>query len=81
MQAINEVLTQQPDDTTARKYWNKLKEGLNREGSQLVTNCHQLKMTAHDGKQRLNNAATAETLLRFMQSMLSPQAMPQHDRW
>jgi hypothetical protein len=41
---IVQVLTQQPDDTTARKYWNKLKERLNREGSQLVTNCHQLKM-------------------------------------
>ena len=73
---IVQVLTQQADDTTARKYWNKLKERLNREGSQLVTNCHQLKMTARDGKQRFTDAATAETLLRLMQSMPSPQAMP-----
>ena len=39
---IIQVLTQQPDYQTARKYWNKLKERLNKEGSQLVTNCHQL---------------------------------------
>ncbi len=73
---IVQVLTQQPDDTTARKYWNKLKERLNREGSQLVTNCHQLKMTARDGKQRLTDAATAETLLRLVQSVPSPKAEP-----
>ena len=47
------VLTQQLDSNVARKYWNKLKERLKNEGSQLVTNCHQLKMTAEDGKQRL----------------------------
>ena len=50
---IVRVLTQQPDFTTARKYWNKLKERLSKEGSQLVTSCHQLKMRAEDGKQRL----------------------------
>ncbi len=43
---IVHVLTQQPDYQTARKYWNKLKERLGKEGSQLVTDCHQLKMTA-----------------------------------
>jgi DNA-damage-inducible protein D len=49
---IVQVLTQQPDFQTARKYWNKLKERLDKEGSQLVTNCHQLKMPAEDGKMR-----------------------------
>ena len=49
---IVQVLTQQPDYQTARKYWNKLKERLVKEGSQLVTNCHQLKMAAADGRQR-----------------------------
>ena len=73
---IVQVLTQQPDDKTARKYWNKLKERLGKEGSQLVTNCHQLKMTAGDGKQRLTDAATAETLLRLVQSVPSPKAEP-----
>src|SRR6266571_2722386 len=46
---IIQVLTQQTDYQTARKYWNKLKERLGKEDSQLVTTCHQLKMTAEDG--------------------------------
>ena len=73
---IVQVLTQQADFQTARKYWNKLKERLTQEGSQLVTNCHQLKMTATDGKQRPTDVATAETLLRLVQSIPSPKAEP-----
>jgi hypothetical protein len=73
---IVQALTQQADYQTARKYWNKLKERLDKEGSQLVTNCHQLKMTAEDGKQRLTDVATAETLLRLVQSVPSPKAEP-----
>jgi hypothetical protein len=73
---IVRVLTQHTDYQTARKYWNKLKERLDKEGSQLVTNCHQLKMTAEDGKQRLTDVATAETLLRLVQSVPSPKAEP-----
>ncbi|MFA7400429.1 MAG: Bro-N domain-containing protein [Sideroxydans sp.] len=73
---IVQVLTQHTDYQTARKYWNKLKERLDKEGSQLVTNCHQLKMTAEDGKQRLTDVATAETLLRLVQSVPSPKAEP-----
>jgi hypothetical protein len=73
---IVQVLTEQPDPTTARKYWNKLKERLGKEGSQLVTNCRQLKLTAADGKQRLTDVATAETLLRLVQSVPSPKAEP-----
>ena len=73
---IVQVLTQQPDPTTARKYWNKLKERLGKEGSQLVTNCHQLKLPAADGKLRLTDVATAETLLRLVQSVPSPKAEP-----
>ena len=66
------ALIQQPDYQTARKYWNKLKERLKKEGSQSVTNCHQLKMVAEDGKMRLTDAADAETLLRLIQSVPSP---------
>lgn len=73
---IIQVLTQQADHQAARKYWNKLKERLSKEGSQLVTDCHQLKMTATDGKQRLTDAATAQTLLRLVQSVPSPKAEP-----
>ncbi len=52
---IIQVLTQQPDYKTARKYWNKLRERLGKEGSQLVTNCHQLKLPAADGKRYHTN--------------------------
>ena len=73
---VVQVLTQQPDDLTARKYWNQLKRRLGNEGSQLVTACHQLKLPAADGKQRLTDCATAESLLRLVQSVPSPKAEP-----
>jgi DNA-damage-inducible protein D len=73
---VVQVLTQQSDDLTARKYWNQLKRRLANEGSQLVTSCHQLKMPAADGKQRLTDVGTAETLLRLVQSVPSPKAEP-----
>jgi hypothetical protein len=70
------ALIQQPDYQAARKYWNKLKERLKKEGSQSVTNCHQLKMVADDGKMRLTDVADPETLLRIIQSVPSPRAEP-----
>jgi hypothetical protein len=73
---IVQILTQQPDFQTARKYWNKLKERLGKEGSQLVTNCHRFKLPADDGKMRLTDVANAETLLRLVQSVPSPKAEP-----
>jgi len=68
------VLLQQPDYQTARKYWNKLKERLKKEGSESVTNCHQLKLESADGKKYLTDAADPETLLRLIQSVPSPKA-------
>ncbi|MDO9225193.1 MAG: BRO family protein [Pseudomonadota bacterium] len=73
---IIRVLAQQPDYQGARKYWKVLKGRLAKEGSELVTNCYQLKMAADDGKQRLTDVATAETLLRLVQSVPSPKAEP-----
>ena len=73
---ILQVLIQQPDFQTARKYWNKLKERLKKEGSESVTKCHQLKLKATDGKKYLTDAADAETLLRLIQSVPSPKAEP-----
>ena len=49
------ALTQQTEFQTTRKYWNKLKERLNKEGSQSVTNCHRLKLEAADGKKYLTD--------------------------
>jgi hypothetical protein len=73
---IMQVLTQQADYQTARKYWNKLKERLAKEGNQSVTNCHRLKLPAADGKNYLTDVANAETLLRLVQSVPSPKAEP-----
>jgi DNA-damage-inducible protein D len=73
---IIQVLTQQADYQTARKYWNKLKERLGKEGSESVTNCHRLKLPAADGKNYLTDVATAQTLLRLVQSIPSPKAEP-----
>ena len=61
---------------TARKYWNKLKERLKEEGNQTVTNCHQLKMEAADGKMRKTDVADTEQLLRLIQSIPSKKAEP-----
>ena len=60
----------------ARKYWNKIKERLKKEGNEMVTNCHQLKMLAKDGKMRLTDVADTEQLLRLIQSVPSPKAEP-----
>jgi DNA-damage-inducible protein D len=73
---IIRVLVQQSDYQTARKYWNKLKERLKKEGSQSVTKCHQLKLPAADGKNYLTDVADPETLLRLIQSVPSPKAEP-----
>jgi len=70
------ALIQQPDYQTARKYWNKLKERLKKEGSQSVTNCHQLKLEAADGKKYMTDVASPETLLRLIQSVPSSKAEP-----
>ena len=70
------VLTDSPDYNTGRKYWNKLKQRLKDEGNELVTNCHQLKMRAADGKNRLTDVADTEQLLRIIQSIPSKNAEP-----
>jgi len=63
------VLTDQPDYDKARKYWNKLKQRLREEGFEPVTDCHQLKLTAKDGKKRLTDVATPQELFRIIQSI------------
>ncbi len=70
------ALLEQPDHQKARKYWNKLKERLKKEGSQTVTNCHRLKMLAQDGKMRFTDTASPQVLLRLIQSVPSPKAEP-----
>ena len=70
------ALTEQPTQRGASNYWAKLKERTIAEGFQLLTNCQQLKMKAHDGKMRLTDVANTEQLLRIIQSVPSPKAEP-----
>lgn len=60
----------------ARKYWNKMKQRLREEGSQLADDCRQLKMQAADGKMRLTDMADMEQVFRLIQSIPSPKAEP-----
>jgi len=73
---IVQVLTQQPDFQAARNYWKVLKNRLRKEGSESVTKCNRLKLPAADGKSYVTDVATAETLLRLVQSVPSPRAEP-----
>ena len=77
---VVDVLTDSKDALTARKYWNKLKQRLKEEGNETVTNCHQLKLRAADGKMRLTDVADTEQLFRVIQSIPSPKAEP-FKRW
>lgn len=64
------------DSIDPRKYWNKLSQRLKEEGSEVVTNCHQLKLIASDGKKYLTDCADTETILRIIQTIPSPKAEP-----
>ena len=70
------VLTDQPDTRHAAKYWSVLKTRLKKEGSELPTNCSQLKLKSADGKRYLTDVADTEQLLRIIQSIPSPKAEP-----
>lgn len=71
------ILTEQSDYQKARKYWNKLNQRITKEENcELVTNCHQLKMKAADGKLRATDCANRETVFRLIQSIPSPKAEP-----
>src|SRR3989338_6345665 len=70
------VLTDQQDFQTARKYWNKLIQRLRDEGSEVVTNCHRLKLLAEDGKLRETDCANTKSLFRMIQSIPSKKVEP-----
>ncbi|MES2677812.1 MAG: BRO family protein [Pseudomonadota bacterium] len=70
------VLTEQTDYKKAKSYWTTLKNRLKEEGSEVVTNCDQLKMIAEDGKMRLTDVADTETIFRLVQSIPSKKAEP-----
>lgn len=77
---VVQALTNQIDDYTARKYWNKLSQRLREEGSEVVTFCHRLKLEAPDGKMRETDCANTEGIFRIIQSIPLPKAEP-FKRW
>jgi len=74
--SIVDVVSVLTDSVDGRKYWNKLKQRLREEGNESVTNCHQLKLPAADGKKYLTDVADVEQLFRLIQSVPSPRAEP-----
>ncbi|MBU0974138.1 Bro-N domain-containing protein [Patescibacteria group bacterium] len=77
---VVQALTDQIDNTVARKYWNKLAQRLRDEGSEVVTFCHQLKLESSDGKKYKTDCANTETMFRLIQSIPSKKAEP-FKRW
>lgn len=74
--SIVDVVAVLTDSPNPRKYWSVLKNRLKKEGSELTTNCSQLKMQAADGKKYLTDVANTEQLFRLIQSVPSPKAEP-----
>jgi prophage antirepressor-like protein len=70
---VVEVLTDSPNP---RKYWSVLKVRLKKEGSELTTNCSQLKLQSSDGKFYKTDVADTQQLFRLIQSIPSPKAEP-----
>ena len=68
------------DSIDSGAYWRKLKQRLKEEGSQVVTNCHGLKLLANDGKKYATDCANTEGIFRIIQSIPSPKAEP-FKRW
>ena len=64
------------DSKDGRKYWNKLKQRLKEEGNQTVTNSHQLKLKAQDGKYRMTDVVDIEGMFRIIESIPSKNAEP-----
>ena len=74
--SIVDVVAVLTDSPKPRTYWSVLKTRLKKEGSELATNCSQLKMESADGKNYLTDVANTEQLLRLVQSIPSPKAEP-----
>ncbi|MFA6570421.1 MAG: Bro-N domain-containing protein [Bacteroidota bacterium] len=74
--SIVDVVGVLTDNPNPNNYWKVLKHRLTKEGSELVTNCNQLKMMSSDGKYYLTDVADTEQLLRLIQSVPSPKAEP-----
>lgn len=73
---VVEILTGSKDYQTARNYWKVLKNRLNKEGSELVTNCNRLKLQSADGKFYMQDVLNTKGILRLVQSIPSKKVEP-----
>ena len=74
--SVVDIVTVLTESSDGRKYWNKLKQRLREEGNETVTNCHQLKLMANDGKMRMTDVVDIEGMFRIIESIPSKKAEP-----
>ena len=74
--SVVDIVNALAEPKDARKYWSSLKSRLKKEGSEVTTNCSQLKMLAPDGKIRLRDAMKTNDIFRLIESIPSPKAEP-----
>lgn len=74
--SVVDIVSVITDSKDGRKYWNKLKQRLSKEGNETVTNCHQLKLKAQDGKYRMTDVTDIEGMFRIIESIPSKNAEP-----
>ena len=74
--SVVDVISALTDSLEPRKYWSVLKNRLKKEGSEVTTNCSQLKMLAPDGKMRLRDAMDTKDIFRLIESVPSSKAEP-----
>lgn len=74
--SVVDVVAILTDSPNPRKYWSVLKTRLKNEGSELTTNCSQLKLQSVDGKFYMQDVLDTKGVLRLVQSIPSPKAEP-----
>ena len=74
--SVGDIVGVVSESKDGRKYWNKPKQRLKEEGNETVTNCHQLKLKAQDGKYRLTDVVDIEGMFRIIESIPSKNAEP-----
>ena len=74
--SVVDIIGALTDSKAPRKYWSVLKNRLKKEGSEVTTNCSQLKMLAPDGKIRLRDVMITKDIFRLIESVPSPKAEP-----
>ena len=74
--SVVDIVSSLTESKDGRKYWNKLKQRLKEEGNETVTNCHQLKLKAQDGKYRLTDVVDIKDMFRILESIPSKNAEP-----